>query len=152
MSMSVSLPLDSDGFIRRECPKCEREFKWHEGPANEEAEHADVPVTYFCPLCGEPSPPDHWWTTAQLDYMQEIATPMIMRQVSAAIGDALSGSKYLTYRPGDESDLPAPPGALTEPDDMRIVTSPCHAYEPVKVPDDSDGPLYCLICGQTFAV
>ena len=36
--MEVSFPLDSDGFIRRECPHCEREFKWHHGPANEGVE------------------------------------------------------------------------------------------------------------------
>lgn len=24
----MSDPLDSDGFLRRECPTCEREFKW----------------------------------------------------------------------------------------------------------------------------
>ncbi|GAA4758300.1 hypothetical protein GCM10023328_47500 [Modestobacter marinus] len=152
MSMSVSLPLDNDGFLRRECPNCEREFKWHNGPANEEAETADVPVTYYCPLCGEPAPPDHWWTTAQLDYMQEMATPMIMRQVSDVLGDALRGSKHVTYKAGDGSDLPDPPSALSEPDDMRIVASPCHDYEPVKVPDDADGPLHCLVCGSAFAV
>ena len=24
----MEIPLDSDGFLRRECPTCEREFKW----------------------------------------------------------------------------------------------------------------------------
>ena len=35
----VSLPLDSDGFLRRECPTCEREYKWfshQEGDPNAE--------------------------------------------------------------------------------------------------------------------
>lgn len=152
MSMSVQLALDNDGFLRRECPHCEGQFKWHDGPANEEAEHADAPVTYYCPRCGEPAPPDHWWTTAQLDYLQAMAAPMIMRQVQDEIGDALRGSKNLTYRPGDGGDLPDTPGALTELDDMRIVTSPCHDYEPVKVPEDLSGPLHCLVCGNAFAV
>ncbi len=26
--LEISMPLDSDGFLRRECPTCEREFKW----------------------------------------------------------------------------------------------------------------------------
>lgn len=152
MSMSVPIPLDSEGFLRRECPHCEAEFKWHSGPANDEAEHADAAVTYYCPLCGEPAPPDHWWTTAQLDYMQGMATPMIMRQVQEQIGDALHGNKHMTYKAGDQSDVPDTPSALTEPDDMRIVASPCHDYEPVKVPEDVDGPLHCLVCGRAFAV
>ncbi len=24
----MAVPLDSDGFFRRECPTCERELKW----------------------------------------------------------------------------------------------------------------------------
>ena len=53
MDFQVSLPLDSDGFLRRECPHCVQEFKWHHGPANEEAEAADEPAAYTCPLCGQ---------------------------------------------------------------------------------------------------
>lgn len=25
---TISMPLDSDGFLHRECPHCSREFKW----------------------------------------------------------------------------------------------------------------------------
>lgn len=28
IKISVSIPLDDDGFLRRECPTCEQEFKW----------------------------------------------------------------------------------------------------------------------------
>ena len=28
LALEMSMPLDSDGFLRRECPTCEREFKW----------------------------------------------------------------------------------------------------------------------------
>lgn len=149
--MSVSLPLDSDGFLRRECPHCEGEFKWHNGPANEEAEQAEVPVTYYCPLCGQSAGPDAWWTQAQLDYMQGMATPVIMQQIQDGIADALRGNKHVSFKPGNER-FPDGPDALTEPDDMRIVASPCHDYEPVKVPDEANGPLHCLICGSAFSV
>ncbi|WP_228783553.1 hypothetical protein [Nocardia cyriacigeorgica] len=44
------------------------------------------------------------------------------------------------------------PPMLTEPDDMDIVVPPCHDYEPVKVPDFRDGPFFCLVCGDEFAV
>jgi hypothetical protein len=51
IELGVPLPLDSDGFLRRECPTCEREFKWL--PAQGEAE-ATPPADggYFCPYCG----------------------------------------------------------------------------------------------------
>jgi hypothetical protein len=32
VQLSMSLPLDGDGFLRRECPTCEREFKWLPSP------------------------------------------------------------------------------------------------------------------------
>jgi hypothetical protein len=39
---------------------------------------------------------------------------------------------------------------LVEPDDMTMVASPCHGFEPVKVADDWAEPLYCLVCGRPF--
>jgi hypothetical protein len=39
---------------------------------------------------------------------------------------------------------------LVEPDDMTMIASPCHGFEPVKVADDWTKPLYCLVCGQAF--
>jgi hypothetical protein len=33
LSFSISFPLDNDGFLRRQCPACRRDFKWF--PAEE---------------------------------------------------------------------------------------------------------------------
>jgi len=35
---------------------------------------------------------------------------------------------------------------------MLIVESPCHPWEPVKIPQQraDSGPLYCLVCGETY--
>jgi len=148
MDISVSLPLDSDGFIRRECPNCERQFKWHDGPANADAETEEVLGTYYCPLCGEPAGADEWWTRDQLAFIQETAVPAAMRSIQDELSAAFRGSKNIKFKPGN--DAPAVPTSLTEPDDMQIVTSPCHAYEPIKVPDDIDR-LHCLVCGTAFA-
>lgn len=85
----------------------------------------------------------------------ELAQQKAMPQVSELLGDQLEsvlrGIKGVTYkRSGDE--LPDESVPLTEPDDMVIVASPCHGYEPMKVPENHTGPLYCLICGSKFAV
>ena len=32
VQLSMSLPLADDGFMRRECTTCEREFKWLPSP------------------------------------------------------------------------------------------------------------------------
>ena len=136
MDVSITLPLDSEGFIR----------------ANEEAEaHAD-PSTYYCPLCGEPSGPDKWWTQEQLEYVQGAALPGVMQTVQDELVAAFRGSKSIKFETGNSGDTPDVPASLVEPDDMFIVASPCHAYEPVKVPDVSGPSFHCLLCGQAFAV
>lgn len=154
MEFSIEIPIDNDGFIRRECPNCMQQFKWHHGPANAEAEQAPPPTAYFCPLCGQPAGLDSWWTQEQLDFAEGVVMPAAMREINAELGRALRGSsnKFLSFKQAGHLDGPNGPMPLTEPDDMSIVASPCHAYEPVKVPDGRPSPFYCLVCGSAFAV
>jgi hypothetical protein len=153
MDLSVTMPLDSDGFLRRECPNCEEQFKWHHGPANEEAESMPSPPAYYCPLCGMPADMDSWWTKEQLDYATGTAMPAVMREVERELKDTFKSTRNSLLRfevkGSDHAEVPA---ALTELDDMQIVASPCHSHEPIKVPDDLPGPFHCLVCGQPFAV
>ncbi|WP_197677057.1 hypothetical protein [Friedmanniella luteola] len=151
IKVSISIPQDSDGFIRRECPHCMQQFKWHDGPANEEAEHQTSPVAYSCPLCGQPAALDSWHTTQQVKLIQQIAMPQAMAVIQDDLEAMFRGVKGMTYKrsTGETFEAPVP---LTEPDDMVIVASPCHGYEPVKVPEEHTGPLFCLVCGSAFAV
>ena len=76
-----SLPLDGDRFLRRECPTCEREFKWYIVDDAEAAEK--IPDGgYFCPYCAIQAPPTAWFTQAQVALQQgllesEVAGPAI---------------------------------------------------------------------------
>lgn len=145
--IQVSVPLDSDGFMRRECPNCEQQFKWHHGPANEEAESHPSPESYSCPRCGEPGADDAWHTPEQLELIEQAALGVVGDELEAMF----RGTKGVTYERGSGSGA-SDAEPLVEPDDMMIVSSPCHGYEPVKVPADHAGPLYCLVCGAAFAV
>ncbi|MET3963099.1 hypothetical protein ABIE44_003033 [Marmoricola sp. OAE513] len=155
MELSIELPVDNDGFLRRECPHCEQEFKWHHGPANEEAEHQQPADAYFCPLCGQVAGPDSWWTQAQLDLIQAEVSGHVGSQLNDMFDDAFRGLRggglvrVETSGGFDDVETPEP---LDEPDDMSIVASPCHGWEPVKVPENASGPFYCLVCGAAFAV
>jgi len=154
MDIPITLPLDSDGFLRRECPHCTAQFKWHSGPASEEAEQHPDPPAYYCPLCGQPAGPDSWWTQEQISYAEGAAAPAITQYADELLKDAFKGlnNKYVRIEQTGHLDVPDAPMPLTEPDDMSIIMSPCHSYEPVKVPDNHTGPLHCLICGTAFAV
>jgi hypothetical protein len=152
--VQVPIPADEDGFVRRECPNCKRQFKWHDGPANEEAGSEPAPPSYYCPLCGGPALVDEWFTEEQIDHVGATAMPTLVREFQREMKDAFrsssrrSGIRFQVDN-GDVLDVPA---ALIEPNDMQIVASPCHPYEPVKVPDGMAGPFHCLICGEKFAV
>jgi uncharacterized Zn finger protein (UPF0148 family) len=77
VTLSVSIPLDSDGFMRRQCPTCEREFKSRPTPDGEEP----VPVPdggYFCPYCGVQAPLGSWFTKAQAELAQAIAVAEVV--------------------------------------------------------------------------
>jgi hypothetical protein len=138
--IAVSIPLDSDGFLRRECPTCEREFKWRPAAEDETADEPDA-AGYFCPYCAIQAPVDHWHTRAQLDYVGAIGT----REIVGPVFDKLERSGFKVER-----QLPNQPRELTEDDDMRRVDFACHPQEPIKVLDRWAGPVHCLLCGQSI--
>jgi hypothetical protein len=81
VELSVSFPLDADGFLRRECPTCEREFKWrHSEDEGESEPMADS--GYFCPYCAVQARPESWFTKPQ----QALVESAIHRKV---VGPAL---------------------------------------------------------------
>jgi len=147
----VDLPLDSDGFLRRECPTCEREFKWfshQEGDSD-----AEVVDQYFCPLCGVSAGTDSWWTQEQLQYVNGISAPAIDQYVQDSVDKMFKGVKGIKFKPNRSFSLGIEtPDALAEPDDMMIAEPPCHPNEPVKVPEEQTSKVHCLVCGTPFAV
>jgi len=149
--LSMSLPLDSEGFLRRECPTCDRAFKWlpGDGDATDAVEAPDG--GYFCPYCAIQAPVDSWLTQAQLDLAEnvvatEVVGPMLkdfsrdLNRTGRRSGGMLRVSA--SYEAPDEAD------PLTEADDMTRIDFECHPSEPVKVLDAWDGRVHCLICGE----
>lgn len=150
MSTSISVPLDSDGFMRRECPNCEQQFKWRPSQGDD-PDSLETVDQYYCPMCGQAAGLDSWWTPEQLEHAEEAIMPEAMRQIQDALGNASRGNKHVKFKASsDLGDMPVPE-VLHEPDDMVIVEPPCHPQEPVKVPDDVQPPFHCLVCGEPFA-
>lgn len=145
----IELPLDSDGFLRRECPTCEQDFKWFSHQEGDpDAETVDQ---YFCPLCGVAAGTDSWWTPTQMEYVHGVSGPTIDRQLQDSVASMFKGIKGMTFKPNRSFSLGIEsPEALAEPDDMMIAEPPCHPSEPVKVPEGRS-KVHCLICGQEFA-
>jgi len=155
MEMRMELPLDSDGYLRRQCPRCERVFKWHSDSDEEGSGEPGPSTVYFCPYCGEPSPSDQWFTDAQVDYIQALASVEAMRMVERELRPSLdrfnkTGHGFV----GLELEIPrsVPPPPLFEPDDMLAIEPPCHPEDPIKVIEDWEGELHCLVCGERFVL
>lgn len=156
VELGMSLPLDSDSFLRRECPTCEREFKVFVDPDEEEDDGGpDSDEGYFCPYCGVQAPASAWWTRAQLELAESIVATRIIDPSISDLGDSL---KDLGRRSGGliratvEYDEPEEADAPTEDDDMTRVDFACHPSLPLKVLDDWPKPARCFVCGETSAV
>src|SRR5260221_11528014 len=75
ISISLQLPLDKDGFLRRECPHCGRQFKQWQGTRDETQES---PEPYYCPYCYASAGADTWYTAQQREYIQQQAMAEIV--------------------------------------------------------------------------
>jgi hypothetical protein len=144
--LKMSLPLDSDNFLRRQCSHCERQFKWLPNSAEQTT---PSPSHYKCPYGHQAAPKDEWWTHEQLAYVKELATQKIVGPMLNTFQNDLErlnhpGSLIKVNVSVSNSREPAP---LTEKDDMRRVDFSCHPNEPLKVLDEWKEPVGCLICG-----
>ena len=151
IEMSVSFPLDSDGFLRRACPTCSREFKWLSGETEAES---SSPERYFCPYCGTSATPDAWFTLEQQAYIE---TAMFNEVLGPSLQDMGESIQQLNRSSGGlfeisaSVELPEERQAqpVFEPDDMRQVTFTCHPKEPIKIEEAWRRPVHCLSCGKT---
>lgn len=148
----MNMPLDGP-FIRRECPSCARQFKWHHGPTEDRpADALDiVSSSYFCPYCAIEAEADQWWTQDQVDYMREIAMGSAMQAIADEVKQTLRPRRNKMLSFSVKSSDVQTPSPLTEPPDMVIVQSPCHPWEPIKVLDDWTERIHCLVCGEIFS-
>ncbi|HXR31243.1 MAG TPA: hypothetical protein VN752_08890 [Solirubrobacterales bacterium] len=139
----IPIPLDSDGFLRRACPSCEREFKWF---PTDEATDPD-PRGYCCPYCATWAQPDQWFTETQLDYLEKAGPAAVADEVNEVLSESSESFGLLKYTP---SNPPSAPGEMPpEPNDMRRVDFGCHPEDPLKVAEEWNEPIHCLICGSS---
>ena len=149
----MSLPLDADGFLRRECPNCERQFKWWPTPPSEDGYDEgtrEAVEAYVCPYCYEPTDPNAWWTKEQLEYAQQLAAAEVLGPPLHRLKSRNRQSRGIRF----DVSLPSlsSPEPLTEPDDMVRVDVPCHPEEPIKIDEDWEQEVACLVCGIRYPV
>jgi hypothetical protein len=146
VQIKMSVPLDSDGFLRRECPTCEREFKWRHTPSGEQSVAAPD-AGYFCPYCTSQAPAGSWWTKPQVEAQRSRIYDEVVKPKLDDFADSARQASAGFIKIDVTTTGPAKPPPLTESDDMRRVDFECHPTEPLKVLEDWNQPVHCLVCG-----
>jgi len=145
----MSIPLDSDGFLRRQCPTCERELKWLVTQDDDAEETPEPEGGFYCAYCAVQAPGGEWHTEAQV----ELAKSILLQQFVEPQLEDFSRNLQRLNRPGGlisvsvEHEKSEPADPLTETDDMKRVDFECHPETPVKVLDDWAREVHCPICG-----
>ncbi len=86
-SVSVTIPVDDDGFTGRECPKqdCEGYFKITTGTGL-----SGKGIPCHCPYCGYTAAHDQFWTKEQIEYAKSVA----IRKITDAVHKDLKRMEF----------------------------------------------------------
>lgn len=149
--MAMSLPLDIDGFLRRECPYCKREFKVFPSGEENETKEKDV-LELICPYCGQSADKSSWWTTEQLRYAKEVAFKKVLEPELKKLGRTLEGVSKDSLVKVKMEKLPSKtPKIPEEADDMKIFELRC-CNERIKIEENWKDDVHCIICGKRIKI
>ena len=136
--LEISFSTDADGFLSQECPSCEQWFKVIFGEGSEE------PISH-CPYCGH-SGQNCWFTQAQVDYMQAVAADVALGPELKKLERQLKGMSKGFLKASMTSNLPKPPPAPIETDDLFDMLNLSCCNETIKVTRRER--YFCIICGM----
>jgi hypothetical protein len=170
---AVSFPLDEEGFFRRECPFCMKEFKvlltadelnnisqreiesymieQNDGVDSEGSDDSDE-LEYICPYCGQTAPAKSWWTQEQIEYLhifaRNILADLVNEHLIRPMKNTFRGQKSsfisLTFE-GNELEKTEAWISL-EINDMKVFELAC-CNRRIKINDDHKKLTYCFFCG-----
>ena len=171
IKLELSFPLDDEGFFRRECPLCFREFKILPEPgelvswaqqevesyllteSEEASSEQDADMEEFtCPYCGQKATRRSWWTQEQLACVGVVAHNIVARMVNRELIRPLermshqfrSGPISLQFQ-GEEMEQ-HDPWMSPEPNDMQVFELPC-CQRKIKIAEEWTSAVHCFLCG-----
>lgn len=121
ISIEMNLPLDADGFLRRECPNCERQFKWKPTSSGSDNSENEEVEEYYCPYCYQPALLDAWWTKEQLEYAQQVALKQVLEP-------GLKNLQRRINRANDSSGLVQIKASMFSPETIRQMAQTYEAW------------------------
>ncbi len=166
INIDVSFPLDEDGYFRRECPLCIKQFKVKieedeinkmgknqiedyllEDSQEEVINQKDL-VEYTCPYCGQTSSSNSWWTEEQINYInsyvENIMAELINKNLIGKLKKMARRSSCLEFN-GKKMKFKEPWIAPETSKEFKIINLEC-CNEKIKV-DKNEDEIYCYYCG-----
>lgn len=136
LNVSVSIPLDENGMMGRECLECEQYFKLKPGTGLE-TDHC------YCPYCDYEGNADTFWTQAQLEYAQSIAMQQTFNKIIKPELDKLTNS-FKQLESNSRNSLIQ----------LKITTTGNNFRFPIKYYSENEleTNLACDNCGLEFAI
>jgi hypothetical protein len=173
IKMNLPFPLDDDGFFRRGCPLCHKEFKILLGkeeltdlaqrsiasfmvePKEETTDSDDSErseTEFICPYCGQRAPSNSWWTKEQRNYvgivakniMAKMINENLIRPLKRSFRSPSSGMVSIRFE-GKEMEQQEP-WISPEVNDMEIFDFPC-CQRKIKIEENWTGIVHCFFCG-----
>ena len=144
--LSISIPLDNDGFIELECDFCRTRFMI----TGDDFESIDMPY-FFCPICGLPNDLNTFYCPEVIDLAEQMAFEHAMKLIDNTLGKTIkdinkSGfikMKLKTPKKEPKKELFIPVGHY-----IPCKTSCCHMQIKIFELNCQIG-VYCPICGGT---
>lgn len=149
----VSIPLDEDGFLGRECPACEGPFKIH----GDDYDALPEDPVLTCPYCGHEQDHSSFLTRAQVERVDAAVNAIAEQYVHGALndmlGNAFGGPKQrsrpgsfisieTSYTPGSPPPIKALPEIVEERVRRIVQCSSCGNRHAV-----FSASSFCPICG-----
>jgi DNA-directed RNA polymerase subunit RPC12/RpoP len=177
VQFAISLRPDRDGFLRRNCSACGREFKTEINDADLQWEMAsqcrrmgvsigdeshEEPPQIRCPYCAHEDSPSETHTPETVAYLKrlvyrEVVIPQLNRFTSQVEdmfpGGGHSGGFISLSLEFNRSRISLPPRPLhgPEPPDFKTIEFLCCGHR-IKVADAWNGIDCCSYCGAAIAV
>lgn len=136
LKVSVTIPLDENGMMGRECLECEQYFKLKPGTGLE-TDHC------HCPYCDYEGNADTFWTQAQLEYARSIAMQQAFNKIVKPQLDKLTKSFKQLEQKSKNSLI-----------QFKVKTTGNNYRFPIKYYSESEleTNLTCDNCGLEFAI
>jgi uncharacterized Zn-finger protein len=159
----VPFPLDEEGFFRRACPLCSREFKVLLKPdelgqlqqlnylvdgeeSEEKTDEEDDEKHYFCPYCGQRSPHDEWWTEEQRAYIHVIVSNIAATLLNEHFVRPLR-SMNSDFIKITSNEMPQKEAWISpEASDLTRFDLPC-CVRSLKIAEEWTQEVHCFFCG-----